>query len=484
MELLVLGTGSADGWPNPFCRCENCEDARDRGELRTHTSVLVAGVILFDVGPDVARSAERAGATLADVEHIVVSHGHPDHLEPATLLWRSWLARPNPLTVHAPAAALDVIRPWLAPDDVSDRAVALLATAAGSVTELVTSRGVFRLTSLAANHDRAGESPDVHAGSALIYLLECPDGTRIIYATDTAALPRETLTSLSDSRCAIAFVDETFGTTTTHGTGHHDLESFAEQLDALRSVNAITSDTDVIAVHLSHHNPVDLPLRLHALGARVVADRTVVDTNRSRPGYVHLLIGGARSGKSLLAESLAAASPSVTYVATAPAQPGDAEWDERIAAHQLRRPAHWKTVETLAIVEVLDSATRRETVLIDCLSLWVTGVLDELDAWASEESLDVAVSGLRKRSAELVTSLADTAARVIVVTNEVGQGVVPATKSGRVFRDELGRLNAAVSAVAGRADFVIAGRLLPLRPSTLDALARQPHQKQSPGDTS
>jgi adenosylcobinamide kinase/adenosylcobinamide-phosphate guanylyltransferase len=325
---------------------------------------------------------------------------------------------------------------------------------------------------LATNHDDPRRSDEVAAGSdihrtsALAYLIEGPDGTRVLYATDTARLPSDTIAALTNTALDVVFLDETFGTHYTHNTGHHDLRTFEEQLIELRTINAVTDATDVVAVHLSHHNPSDVSERLGLLGARVVSDRTVIDTRTAKRGTLHLLIGGARSGKSLIAESDARirerAGQSVTYVATALPQAHDAEWDARIAVHRERRPSSWHTIETLDLVSVLGASTGADTLLIDCLSLWVTGVLDQADAWASDAALDTAVITLRQQVALLIDALLNTAADLIVVTNEVGQGVVPETKSGRVFRDELGRLNAAVGNIATRADFVVAGRALPL----------------------
>jgi len=285
VKLHVLGTGSADGWPNPMCRCESCNDARARGISRHHTSVLVDDVILFDIGPDVPRAAERFGVTLANVEHIVVGHGHPDHLDPAAFLWRSWVTDPTPLTVHAPQAALDVISPWLAPGD--PRNPTLSARKDDDRVELHTSKGRYVLSALAADHvgakHRSTGPVDVHCDSALVYLLEGPDRTRVLYATDTGLLPPSTLDALRDTAVEVVFLDETFGPFVDHGTGHHDFESFAEQLRELREVNAVTPTTDVIAVHLSHHNPVDLNPVLRALGARSVPDGRVVFTSNLSP---------------------------------------------------------------------------------------------------------------------------------------------------------------------------------------------------------
>ena len=90
MEALVLGTGSADGWPNPWCRCASCTAERAAGRVRGSTAVLVDGVLLIDCGPDVPRAAASAGASLAGVRTLLLTHAHPDHLAPEVLLARSW----------------------------------------------------------------------------------------------------------------------------------------------------------------------------------------------------------------------------------------------------------------------------------------------------------------------------------------------------------------------------------------------------------
>ena len=195
-------------------------------------------------------------------------------------------------------------------------------------------------------------------------------------------------------------------------------------------------------------------------------------SSATNAGSVHFLIGGARSGKSTIAEALAEQSNDVTYVATAIGQRDDAEFRQRIADHQARRPASWRTVETLDLVAVVEDADPGTTVLIDCLSLWVAEILDELGAWSHDAALDAAVSQLRRRAEALTEALQHSRAHVIVVTNEVGMDVVPATLSGRVFRDELGRLNAQVAAIATRADLVVAGRLLPLVSPSVGAVTQ------------
>ena len=166
-----------------------------------------------------------------------------------------------------------------------------------------------------------------------------------------------------------------------------------------------------------------------------------------------LVLGGARSGKSSYAEGLLGREPSVEYVACglAPSE-DDAEWAERIALHRARRPASWTTIESIDLVGVL--ASDGPPVLVDCLTTWLARVMDDCGVWAgvpgSDEELAAAVD-------DVVDAWSRTRRRVIGVSNEVGSGIVPATPSGRRFRDELGVLNARIAAGSHRVWLVTAG---------------------------
>jgi adenosyl cobinamide kinase/adenosyl cobinamide phosphate guanylyltransferase len=186
-----------------------------------------------------------------------------------------------------------------------------------------------------------------------------------------------------------------------------------------------------------------------------------------------LIIGGARSGKSHYAEKLLADVTDVTYVATSNGRPDDAEWAARVAAHRARRPMGWHTVETLAVVDVL--AEPGPPVLVDCLTVWLSRVMDECGCWPEEpgegwaiptstpghEAVRDPAQLIASRVASLVDALRRTTRDVVLVTNEVGQGLVPTTPGGRLFRDEMGVLNIKVAAVCDEVWLVVAG--LPLR---------------------
>lgn len=162
---------------------------------------------------------------------------------------------------------------------------------------------------------------------------------------------------------------------------------------------------------------------------------------------ITLVLGGTRSGKSAVAERLAGRRGlPVTYVATAVADPGDADLASRIAAHRARRPPAWTTREAGADLPAVLRATRG-TVLVDALGTWV----------AASPDLAVDAGGL-------CAALVERAGDAVVVSDEVGLGVHPATEVGRRFRDVLGELNQAVAAVADEVLLVVAGRTLPLAP--------------------
>jgi adenosylcobinamide kinase/adenosylcobinamide-phosphate guanylyltransferase len=171
-----------------------------------------------------------------------------------------------------------------------------------------------------------------------------------------------------------------------------------------------------------------------------------------------LILGGARSGKSALALKMAEAGRRVLFVATA--QPGDAEMAERIAAHRASRPPGWDTLE--APLELPDALADRgrayDTVAVDCLTLWVTNLLLEGHRNKGQGSRDP-----EQEARRLLEVYEKGTATWIVVSNEVGLGVVPPSPLGRQFQDSLGRVNQLVAERADRVYFVVAGLSLELK---------------------
>jgi adenosylcobinamide kinase/adenosylcobinamide-phosphate guanylyltransferase len=176
-------------------------------------------------------------------------------------------------------------------------------------------------------------------------------------------------------------------------------------------------------------------------------------------GFV-LIIGGARSGKSAMGQRLAEASRMpVTVIATA--EPRDGDMAERIRRHREDRPHAWRTVETPVDLSAgVRAAPLGDFLLVDCLTLWVSNLLEH---GRDDAAIDAA-------AAEVAAALA--ARDAVVVTNEVGLGVVPVNELARKFQDALGRVNAAFALSAERAVLMVAGRAVELAP--VDVPARKP----------
>jgi len=191
-------------------------------------------------------------------------------------------------------------------------------------------------------------------------------------------------------------------------------------------------------------------------GSRAVQPRSLALQPRTRgrsvgrirqARMVTLVLGGVRSGKSRYAQLEAARFTRVTFVATA--RPSDPEMRRKIAAHRRERPAGWRTVEVSAALDVVirREGRRAEVLLIDCLTTYCGALL----------SRSPSQSGRPGYIEALVEAIRATPASLLIVSNEVGSGVVPAFKSGRLFRDLLGEMNQAIARVADRVVLLVAG---------------------------
>ena len=163
---------------------------------------------------------------------------------------------------------------------------------------------------------------------------------------------------------------------------------------------------------------------------------------------VTFVLGGARSGKSSFAEGLIEVSGmAAVYLATGRAW--DDEMSERIGLHKARRGTNWKTVEEpLDLVGALEKECADKAILVDCLTLWLTNLM-------------MAGRNIGEETARLAATLPNLAGAVVLVSNEVGLGIVPENRMARDFRDHAGRLHQAVAGAAAQVYFVAAG--LPLK---------------------
>lgn len=258
MDVLLLGTGASDGIPNCWCTCPTCTEARTTGGWRTNTSVLVDDRLLIDPGPEAPRQAQRAGIALAGVRTVLMSHAHPDHLDPTFLMHRGWVSS-EPLQLIGPAPAIERCREWA--DGLVG--VRLTTVTAGDVVEA----DRYRVSVLPATHFAQGE--------AVLYGVD--DGKRrLLYATDTGPWRTRLLDLVTATRFDLVLLEETFGDAVPPSGVHHNFATFGAAVQALRDRGAIDATTRVVAIHLGHDNPTlaELTARLAALGAEVHPDLT------------------------------------------------------------------------------------------------------------------------------------------------------------------------------------------------------------------
>ncbi|MFD5655633.1 MULTISPECIES: bifunctional adenosylcobinamide kinase/adenosylcobinamide-phosphate guanylyltransferase [unclassified Streptomyces] len=398
MDVTLLGTGAPAGLPRPDCPCAACAAAQGE-DARAATALLVDGALLLDLTPGAAFAAARAGHSLSGVRQVLLSHPHDG---PA---------------VEVPAG---LPQPGRVPDG---RELALLTG--------------HRVRAVALDAPGTG------------YAVTGPDGRRLLYVPPGGA------------PAGLEEPAEPYDLVLADVVGRPDA------LARLRAVGAAGPTTDVVAVHLDHDVPPgrELARRLAAAGARAVPDGTTlaVGSYEDVPDVPRrtLVLGGARSGKSVEAERRLEPFPDVLYVATGGSRKGDTEWAARVGAHRERRPGSWRTAETCDLVPLLKD--EGPPLLVDCLSLWLTDAMDAVGAWDDEEWADGGERALRDRVRELTRAVRDTRRTLVAVSNEVGSGIVPATASGRRYRDELGRLNAAFAAECEQVLLVVAGQALVLR---------------------
>ncbi|MET8676451.1 bifunctional adenosylcobinamide kinase/adenosylcobinamide-phosphate guanylyltransferase [Streptomyces sp. NPDC004647] len=399
MELTLLGTGTPGGLPRPDCPCAACAVSVG-DDARASTALLVDDALLLDLTPGAALAAARAGRSLAGVRQVLLSHPHDG---PA---------------VEAPAGLPT-------PGRVADgRELALISG--------------HQVRAIALDMPGTG------------YAVTGPDGKKLLYLPPGTA-PAGLTEGLEPYDMVVL-----------------DVVARPDALARLRAAGGVSASTDVIAVHIDHDvfPGAELHRRLEAAGARTVPDGETLPVGEYRavPDLPRrtLVLGGARSGKSVEAERRLESFPDVVYVATGGSREDDRDWADRIALHRDRRPHSWRTVETCDLVPLLSEDG--PPLLVDCLALWLTDALDSVGAWDDERWAAGGRRALHERTDALVAAVRATRRTVVAVSNEVGSGIHPATASGRRFRDELGRLNAAFAAECEHVLLVVAGQALPLRP--------------------
>lgn len=249
MEILFLGTAASEGFPNPFCSCENCQKAREEGKksIRLRSSILIDEELLIDFGPDIVASANRFGKDLSKVKHILITHGHSDHLFFKNFEYR------NPIfsgsfehLFHVDLIVPDKLGVVLK-ENAELPKISLMSVEPFRTLHL----NGYVIYTLKANHTSSyGETP-------LNYIIE-KDGSKVLYAVDTGKILSESLDFIKNELkyLDVVILDGTMGFNKKYEY-HMGYEEILETKDILLSQGIIDEKTRIIVTHFSHlHNPV------------------------------------------------------------------------------------------------------------------------------------------------------------------------------------------------------------------------------------
>lgn len=254
MRAQFLGTAAAEGYPDPFCGCDNCRRSQALGwpNLRKRSALLIDGELLVDLGPDLLAAAQQHGVSLNPVRYCVQTHEHEDHFHPALFVARSPYCGVHDaprLDFYATPGAIEratrAIGSFAALGH--DEACARLNLALHPIEPFQTfAVGPYRVTTVLAAHDPALVP--------LLYLIE-RDGHALFYATDTGPLPAGTWAALRawGGRLDVAVLDHTMG----HGegsSGHLNGEQFRGEVARLREQELLANEARVYATHIAHHS--------------------------------------------------------------------------------------------------------------------------------------------------------------------------------------------------------------------------------------
>ena len=240
MKLVVLGSAAAEAVPNPFCRCQVCEDARENGHSRGRSAALINDDLLIDLGPDVIGAASRSNLYLGNLETVLVTHKHEDHWLPSNLTWREPGFAPTgarPLTLFGPSDLLPTLDPYL------DRLTDFSFQPVQPGDEWIT--GAYRVTAVPATHAQGQIG-------ALVYVID--DGShKVFYATDTSSLSKVAWDLLRPlGPMDLILLDATCGLL-SGGSGHHGFEQFIDTRERMLGEGLLAPKTTLVAHHFSHN---------------------------------------------------------------------------------------------------------------------------------------------------------------------------------------------------------------------------------------
>jgi phosphoribosyl 1,2-cyclic phosphate phosphodiesterase len=246
MEVTILGTAAAEGWPAPFCRCASCQEARRRGgpNIRARSGALVDSDLKIDFSADTVAQLQRTGRDLCDVRVLLFSHQHSDHIIPAELAWAAppFTNTPpaEPIAVYGNAEVLQMLSDYYKDPASKNLSLHLLEP----LTEVTTPAG-----------DTVLPLPADHAPGALnLRITRGVDGKTLFYGHDSGLYPEASLNALAAGpKLDIALFDCTYGGQKSGNRGHMGVDGVIQMADELRKRGAVTDATTLVATHFSHN---------------------------------------------------------------------------------------------------------------------------------------------------------------------------------------------------------------------------------------
>lgn len=248
MELILLGTAAAEGWPAPFCVCHACQEARRLGgrNIRRRSCALLDDVVQIDYGPDTSAQIQACGKSLAPITSMIFTHQHEDHITPHELTYRSepFITQTQLPMLHLYGNASVVEKLNAEFPDVEARAAKHRLAIEAPLAPFVERETVdgTRVLPLPADHV---------AGAFVLRITR--RGKRIFYGHDSGSYAQETVEALAGEALDAALFDATFGIASSNNRGHMGLDGVIESVARLRAVGAVTDRTQLIATHYSHN---------------------------------------------------------------------------------------------------------------------------------------------------------------------------------------------------------------------------------------
>lgn len=249
MKAKYLGTAAAEGFPAIYCTCDACKRARQIGgkNLRTRAQMIIDDRLLIDLGPDTCAHAIQYGLDLMQVQHVLMTHSHSDHLYAEDLVFRcegyGSGGRQYPLTIYGNAKVGETIERTRQLYDDTNSLYQFMQFREVHAFETFDAAG-YQVTALPASHDPQEE--------CLVFDIAAPDGARLFYGNDSGPYRPEIMAFLAGKRYDIISLDCTMGASAPCSS-HMSLTQCLEMAEQLRVIGAADAHTQIVITHFSHN---------------------------------------------------------------------------------------------------------------------------------------------------------------------------------------------------------------------------------------